>query len=338
MNHFQLKQSVQGPQADVSLLARREGYPNRPPEKSIGEQGATHPFGAVIQAFLATQRRMYDVASSDNHRYTLSQFFLWIEGRHTLVSEITITCVEEFLNEKRRLGLKPRSIASICCALRAFFRYAAAQGLCKPTIARSIKNPPLPTLGESPVGPSWKDVHRLLTCPTNGTPAELRGTAILFLCATYALRSIEIRRLEITDFDWVNETLIVRRAKSGPIQQFPIQYEAGEAVLKYLRHCRPCCSDKRLFVTLKPPYRPMSAGVITSLVRRRMQKLGIDTARYGPHALRHSCATELIRQGSSLREIASFLGHRTIRSVSVYANLNKRALRNVANFSLAGIR
>lgn len=178
----------------------------------------------------------------------------------------------------------------------------------------------------------------MLNSPNQQTPAELRAKAILHLCATYGLRGAEVRRLLLSHFDWVNEKFIVHRAKRGPIQLFPIQCEVGEAVLRYLRFGRPKCQSNHMFVTLKPPYRPMHQCVLAQMVRSRMENLRIESKRCGTHSLRHSCATELLYRGSSLVEIAEYLGHRNIQSVSIYAKLDKRALRQVATFSLAGVR
>ena len=68
-----------------------------------------------------------------------------------------------------------------------------------------------------------------------------------------------------------------------------------------------------------------------------MKRLGIKSQSLGPHSLRHACATELLRRGTSLKDIADFLGHRDIASVSIYAKFDARMLRKVAAFSLAGV-
>jgi integrase/recombinase XerD len=170
------------------------------------------------------------------------------------------------------------------------------------------------------------------------TRAELRAAAVISLCSIYALRCTEIINLSVNDFDWVNETFTIRRAKTGRIQQFPIQFEVGETILKYLQFGRPRCSCKRVFVTLRPPYQPLPATSLWTIVARRMKRLGIASENFGAHALRHSCATQLLRKGGSLRDIADFLGHRDMNSVSIYAKYDVRSLKQVAAFSLAGIR
>jgi site-specific recombinase XerD len=69
-----------------------------------------------------------------------------------------------------------------------------------------------------------------------------------------------------------------------------------------------------------------------------MKAAGIQPVHRGPHALRHACATHLLRQGSSLQEIADFLGHRNIDTVGIYARYDTRLLKKVAAFSLAEVR
>jgi len=299
-----------------------------------------HPFTEHLREFVdfftskgVTPEGVYSTESC------LFRFFVSAGRHHQNVGDISMGSIDDFFAELRNRGLKPRSISFYAAALRAFFRYGASRGWCSLAIARGIKSPPVSTFGISPAGPSWKDVRRLLAMgPTDRTATALRANAILFLCATYGLRGIEVRRLQTGDFDWTKETVTVRRAKGGPIQQFPIQYEAGEALLDYLRHGRPRCPHPVLFASVNFPYKPISQSMVFCAIRSRMKHLGIETDHYGAHAIRHACATELLRKGSSLIEIARFLGHRNIRSVSTYARLDKRSLCRVASFSLASLR
>ncbi len=166
------------------------------------------------------------------------------------------------------------------------------------------------------------------------TPAQLRASGIISLCAIYGLRRGEVAGLLLSDFDWENEILTVRRSKTGRIQQFPLLFEVGETIIRYLRHGRPSCSSRTLFVSLCPPYRPIEPTILWTIVSSRMKLLGIKSVNFGAHSLRHSCATELLRKGSSLQAIADFLRHRNMKSVSIYAKYDRRTLRQVANFNI----
>ena len=76
---------------------------------------------------------------------------------------------------------------------------------------------------------------------------------------------------------------------------------------------------------------------MSSIICPRIKKLGMAAQQFGPHMLRRACATQLLRTGTSLKEIADFLGHSDLRSVSNYARFDPASLTNVAKFSLHGV-
>lgn len=244
--------------------------------------------------------------------------------------------VFQFLDAKYAAGWTPQSRATMCQALRSFFRYAESRNWCVAGIARCIKSPRLPKYEQAPKGPTWREVRRLVELTRSDSSADMRALPILLLCSVYGMRATEVARLRLDDIDWRNETITIRRAKRGRVQQFPLQFEVGEAIIRYLQNVRPLCDVRNVFTTLTRPYRPIRSQFVWVLVGRRMRKHGIQLPHVGPHALRHACATQLLRKGSSLQQIADFLGHRDLRSVSIYARHDPRMLRSVAAFGLAG--
>jgi site-specific recombinase XerD len=52
---------------------------------------------------------------------------------------------------------------------------------------------------------------------------------------------------------------------------------------------------------------------------------------------RHACATRLLEQGLSLKEIGDHLGHCALNSTARYTSVNLTGLREVANLSLGGL-
>ena len=62
-----------------------------------------------------------------------------------------------------------------------------------------------------------------------------------------------------------------------------------------------------------------------------MRRAGVSCpARGAAHLLRHSVATELLRQGASLQDIAALLRHRSIQTTQIYAKVDVRTLRQIA--------
>jgi site-specific recombinase XerD len=271
------------------------------------------------------------------HRRRVNAFLKWNTSHHRSLADISAREMDAYLISKRNAGYLPRSMASVCSALRLFFRFAEVQKWNSSKIALSIDSPRVPRFDPGPKGPAWNDVRRLLDHDFGTKPADIRAAAIVAICAIYALRSCEVVRLKLEDFDWFNEILTIQRAKSGRVQQFPIQCEVGEKIICYLKQARPRCQCRNLFVSLRAPYRPMDSTILWVIIANRMKALGIASKNFGAHSLRHACATQLLSEGSSLTEIAAFLGHSDLNSVSIYAKHDLEALKKIADFSLAGL-
>ncbi|MDD2897999.1 MAG: tyrosine-type recombinase/integrase [Desulfuromonadaceae bacterium] len=55
-----------------------------------------------------------------------------------------------------------------------------------------------------------------------------------------------------------------------------------------------------------------------------------------PHALRHACATHLLSEGFSLKEIGDHLGHQSSSATRIYAKVDLAGLCEVAAFDMRG--
>jgi integrase len=140
----------------------------------------------------------------------------------------------------------------------------------------------------------------------------------------------------LEDFDWENELLFVARPKTGEKAEYPLSRVVGDAVLRYLQEVRPRTNHREVFLTLSAPFRPLRTG-LWAIVASRLRPLGVSIPHYGPHALRHACATRLLDRGLSIKEIADHLGHRDPDSTRIYAKVDLHGLRQVADFDLGGL-
>jgi integrase len=167
--------------------------------------------------------------------------------------------------------------------------------------------------------------------------ADIRDKAIVMLFAVYGFRSTEVATLRLDDIDWEQGLISVARVKRRGRQTYPLIPIAGNAIIRYLQEVRPQSSYREIFLTLVPPYRPFSLGALYPVVGNRMVKLGIHTHHHGPHSLRHACATHLVSEGFSLKEVGDHLGHRSSLSTRIYAKVDLPSLREVAKFDIGGL-
>jgi integrase len=187
-----------------------------------------------------------------------------------------------------------------------------------------------------PSGPPLKDIKVLLKSTEGDGPTNIRDRAAILLLIIYGLRSREVVRLKLEDFDWEQRTFTLRHLKRGPIQKFPIIPTLGQALARYLKEVRPQHTPYReVFLSRLAPFTPLAGA--NTFIHSRWRKLHIDIKGHGPHSLRHACATRMINQDVPLKTIADQLGHRNIESTRVYAKVDLIRLREVANSNMGGL-
>ena len=112
----------------------------------------------------------------------------------------------------------------------------------------------------------------------------------------------------------------------------------GNMIADYLRNGRNNGLGRdNLFLTLFMPYREISKNCIYNIVSQAYGILDIRVKHKGGHSLRHACASHLINNGSSLKEISDLLGHRLFDTTRVYAKVDIHNLRKVAEINWEGV-
>jgi integrase/recombinase XerD len=305
----------------------------------FAEEEHPQPFAGCLEQFTRYMRedRGLAAATISSRLKAINSFLVWFQNEKPALSDAVLTDVDRYLACKGREVWKRRTVATVGHTLRAFFTFAEHQGWCSSGIAAGIDIPRIYGMENVPLGPSWEQVRALIATTDTVTRRNLRDRAALLLFAVYGLRCSEVRQLRLGDINWERETLTVRRAKSRKTQEFPLTREVGDAIIRYIREVRPKCEYREVFITLKGPWRPISAAQFYCGIRERIETLGIKLAHRGPHALRHACATHLMTEGLSLKEIGDHLGHSSTESTQIYAKVDMAGLREVAESGLGGL-
>lgn len=211
--------------------------------------------------------------------------------------------------------------------LRGLLRFLYLSGLLEVDLGRAM--PPVAVWrGRSlPRAMRPKDVDALIASCDRSTTSGLRDRAVLVLMARLGLRAGEVAAIELDDIDWRAGEIAVR-GKARRSDRLPLPTEVGEAVTDYLREGRPSCASRTLVLTLYAPFRPIHPSSITSVVYKCCRHAGLPEV--GGHRLRHTLATEMLRQGGDLLEIAQVLRQSDLGTTAGYAKVDRAALRTVA--------
>ncbi len=230
----------------------------------------------------------------------------------------------------RQLGDSPShsAAAQLTSALRSYLRYRAICGDSVAGLSAVISSPVQWKLASLPRALGPDEVQRLLGAFPNGRGPR-RGYAIVRCALDMGLRAGEIANLAIDDVDWREGTVTLKGTKSRRQDILPLPMATGQALAEYLQHERPATPSRAIFVRCRGSrHVPITAAAIHSMIRRACRRVGLPDS--GSHVLRHTLACRLVENGSSLKEVADVLRHRSLETTRIYAKLDTPNLAGVA--------
>jgi len=214
---------------------------------------------------------------------------------------------------------------------RSFLRYLHWTGVCREDFSRHVPKVALWRMASIPSYLPWDQVRRVIRSIAPSDPAGRRDRAVLILVATTGMRNSELRKLELGDVRWRKGEVHLRQTKNGRDRVVPLVKEAGRALADYILHARPKVAEPQVFLSHRPPPRPLrGSSTVSAIVRRRLKRLGIRFPRTGTHLLRHSLATQMVREDRPIKEVADLLGHQNIDTTAVYVKVALPQLAGVA--------
>jgi site-specific recombinase XerD len=213
--------------------------------------------------------------------------------------------------------------------IRMFLRFLAAEGKCAAGLEHAIPTLANWRLSTLPRYLSASDVEKVIAACDDSTELGARDLAIILLLSRLGLRSGDILGLLLSDIDWAKGSLVVS-GKSTRQSELPLTQEVGDALLTYLKY-RPAVDTDKVFLRVLAPIRPLKgASSVAAIVKRALERAGVEAPMQGAHLLRHSAATEMLRQGVSLQDIQTVLRHRSIETTTIYAKVDVRLLKQIA--------
>ena len=298
------------------------------------DEHQTGPFDSIIDEYVESNMMERGLAKATlmHYRKTAQYFLCWCESKIGQdLSQLNANDLSVYVQEAPFSGWSRPSIAAQIGNLRVLLRWLGNQGLCSPRLSDCIRAPRLYTHERYPLGPTWSQVQQVVNSVCATSVQDLRDRAVLLLLSVYGFRSGEVSRLRLDDIDWQNETIRVTRPKQRKTGIYPLTSTVGEAIIAYIK-VRPTCRHRNVFLSLRQPYRPLCH--MSNVVRHRQKRLGQELKRYGPHGLRHACATYLLSEGFTLKQISDHLGHTMIRATEAYAKVDLVSLSKVGELAM----
>jgi site-specific recombinase XerD len=236
--------------------------------------------------------------------------------------------VAKFILHRTRT-ISPTTAQRAVSVLRCFFRFLYQGGDIHTNLGACVPSVPTWSMSEVPKYLPAEKVELLLQKCNQDSPTGQRDYTILLLLARLGLRAGEIVHMTLDNIDWDSGDLVVK-GKGGRHDRLPIPEDVGKTLARYLHRVRPRCHSRRVFIKLHAPHQGFkSSASITLIMHQALNRAGLNV-QGGAHLLRHSLATRMLGAGASLTEIGKVLRHQLIRTTAIYAKVNLKELRTVA--------
>jgi site-specific recombinase XerD len=212
--------------------------------------------------------------------------------------------------------MRPPSLRGMVTALRSLLRFFHATGMTSRSLVEAVPAMASWPRTALPAPVSAEAATRLVASCDTATVVGRRDLAILTLLTRLGLRAGEVAAMTLDDIDWRAGELRIK-GKGGRVDCLPLPADVGEALVSYLCDGRPASLWRVVFLKVAAPYGPLTPSAIAGVVALACDRAGME--RFGPHRLRHLVATETLRAGASLLEVAQLLRHATVSTPAIYA-------------------
>lgn len=261
-----------------------------------------------------------------NYRNALASYIEWCGDDFAGWRKAKEDDFRNYLFDLMKQGLKRSTIRLRFAALRSLYKYLVLrQGLANSPVAGVQLPKPDKQL---PIVLSVSQIEQLLNLPLTLDPApkspawlRLRDTAILELFYSCGLRISELLAINISDVDFIGETLQVM-GKGSKERIVPIGGPAMSAIQRYRQEAS--ITYGALFLSKRRTR--ITQQAVDQLLKKYLKLSDIPFA-ISPHKLRHSFATHLLDAGADLRSVQSLLGHASLSTTQIYTHVTKDRLK-----------
>ena len=294
-----------------------------------------------------------------SYRGDVKQHLLWLAERGLTPAAVTTFTLKDFrahLVGLHQVSTVGRKLASI----RRFYQMAHSHGMLPTNPSYGLKSPKDKTAHSERVKYLTLMNLKALFAATETArdPAQqIRDKAILALMAIHGLRVCEVSRLDVSDVDLeageAGELVVL--GKGAKRRKVLLTEDTRVCVEKWLavrRLMKPASVpgagtvDRRsplqesateaLFLALSGPAERIGTRGLRSMTDHYLAKIGAKKAGVSCHALRHTYATQSLAAGASLLAISGSMGHSSVTTTQVYAQIVDKARNNPAKF-LVGV-
>lgn len=288
-------------------------------------------YNNYINEYLNIIKTDFDITTINNKKVFLKLFFKYLEEKRILnLSNLNKHNITDFLNECISKYSKAY-FNKIAYFIRQYLNY-----LFNTNIISFTGNDVIPKLNacySTPIPTTYtiEEIKEILNSVDKNTKIGKRDYLILLLLSTYGIRIGDVCNLKINNFNFKTNKLSFIQRKTNKFLELPIFDEIKFAFIDYLKNSRPNYNSNFLFITYVKPYRKYDKKSLRDVVPKylKIANINITNKKTGAHTLRHSLASNMLLNGSSIKQISDILGHNYLSTSNLYLTIDIKKLQEL---------
>lgn len=301
-----------------------KGLPYRPKYQEGDMYTFPGKLGLEAKRFISLRSREYRFSDSTIQTYqsSLDSFTTAMEMHGTTLETLKSEDIDYFLASSQNQTLYK------CAPVRIFLKYLFEFGFTREDLSKGLEGLKYHRGEKIPSFYTKDEVIKIEEAIDRTSAKGKRDYAMILLASRLGLRASDITRLQFASLDWDNSIIALKQYKSKREITLPLLSDIGDAIIDYIKHGRPNNDSKNLFLSLTQPHRPIEVSTLCTIVTDYIYAAGVISKgrHHGTHSLRHSLATNLLENGTSLPVISEVLGHGTTGSTMYYLGVNIKSL------------
>lgn len=267
--------------------------------------------------------------SIDSYKRDLKKLILFLDSlkNHIAPTNVTSEIIQQFIYDASK-KINARSQARLISALRSFFDYLIFEDYRKDNPTDLIESPNITR--KLPDTLEKEEVDNLIDAIDLTHSQGERNKTIVETIFSCGLRVSELINLQLSDL-FFDDGYIRVLGKGNKYRFVPIHRTTIHRLNFYLKDIRSIITPQKEeedIVFLNRRGKRLTRQMIFIILKELAIKTNLKKS-IGPHTLRHSFATYLLKNGADLRVIQQLLGHESITTTEIYVHLDTSYLKEV---------
>ena len=286
--------------------------------QAIALDEAITQWKAHLDLLVSTQELSKTTATT--YKSGWNKFHAWIGSAQ--VNSISADTIREWIAYETTT-YKKRSVNTWLAGVRSFFTWCLDNRLIPYDPTATVKG--ATRKGETKMHRKKPltnaEVRRLLAMPENNTAQGARDNAILHLFLFTAMRSVEIHRADLADWQTIGNQQVIYYQGKGHNEKDAYKVildNVADAVQNWLSYRGN--EPGVLFTSLsdRSQGERLSLRAIRYLVKEYMIRAGIDDDQKTTHSLRHTAITNAVVNGATPQQAQELAGHASPETTAIY--------------------